>query len=83
VAVLQSYGVDTRLINVFKDTNENAEAAVRTYGTTGQWFKTKHGTRQGDPISPSVFITVLVMIMDKIKNNRNGVSVRTTETGYQ
>lgn len=73
-AVLESYGVDHRLIMLLKDINENAQAAVRVCGQLGNWFRTSRGTRQGDPISPTVFITDLERAMDKVKDDE-GVSV--------
>ena len=74
-AVLQSYGVDNQLISLLKDINGNAEAAVRVAGETGNWFNIGRGTRQGDPISPSLFIAHLERAMDKIKKDESGVSI--------
>lgn len=74
-AVLESYGVDSRLITLLKDISDNAEAAVRVCGEIGSWFRMRRGTRQGDPISPTVFIGHLERAMDKLKNEIEGVSV--------
>ena len=75
-AVLKSYGVDSRLINLLRDINETSQAAVRVDGETEQWFKTNRGTRQGDPISPTVFIADLERAMDKIKERESGISIQ-------
>jgi len=69
-AVLESYGADHQLVRLLRDINENAQAAVRVYGQEGSWFSTSRGTRQGDPISPTVFIADLERAMDKVKQQQ-------------
>ena len=39
------------------------------------WFATSRGTRQEDPIPPTVFIADLEKAMDKVKNGEEGISV--------
>jgi len=73
--VLESYGVDRQLVRLLRDINENAQAAVRVRGHEGSWFATSRGTRQGDPISPTVFIADLERAMDKVKDGKEGISV--------
>ncbi len=41
----------------------------------GDWFKTTVGTRQGDPISPTIFISYLERVMDSVRDNGTGISV--------
>ena len=74
-AVLESYGVDHQLVRLLRDINENAQAAVRVYGQEGSWFATSRGTKQGDPISPTVFIADIERAMDKVKDGEEGISV--------
>jgi hypothetical protein len=74
-AVLQSYGVDGKLIRLLKNINNIAEASVRTFGQSGNWFPIRRGTRQGDPISPSIFIAHLERAMGVIQEEVKGISV--------
>jgi len=48
---------------------------VRVGGELGDWFRTTVGTRQGDPISPTTFISYLERVMDTIKENGTGITV--------
>ena len=76
--VLESYGVDSNLIEILKDINTNAQAAVRVSGMTGEYFSTNRGTRQGDPVSPNIFITVLERVKDSIAEDGAGVAINGT-----
>jgi len=41
----------------------------------GEWFTAQHGTRQGDPISPLSFISLLERIMEPTECNTAANSV--------
>jgi hypothetical protein len=75
-AVLRSYGVNNRLVELLNDTNKYAEAAVKINNDIGDWFNTNKGTRQGDPISPLVFISDLERAMDGVKEKCKGISIQ-------
>jgi len=79
---LGSYGVDHKLTDLLRDINGTSQAAVRVDGEIGQWFITNRGTRQGDPISPTVFIADLERAMDKSKERESGISVHGTRINY-
>jgi len=74
-ATLRSYGVGARLIMILQNICEVSQSAVRVGGELGDWFKTTVGTRQGDPISPTTFISYLERVMDSVRDNGTGVSV--------
>ena len=49
---------------------EEAQSAVRIGRHEGEWFRTNVGTRQGDPLSPLLFITYLERVMDHVKESK-------------
>ena len=74
-ATLRSYGVGKNLIRILQNICEISQSAVRVGGELGKWFKRTVGSGQGDPISPTTFISYLERIMDTVKDNGTGVSV--------
>ncbi len=75
-AVLRSYGVGRRLVEILKDIGERTEMAVRIGHELGSWFRMETGTKQGDPVSPIIFITYLERVMDRNQNKETGFSVQ-------
>src|SRR3989454_945667 len=75
-ATLRSYGVGKRLVQILRDMGERSKMAVKVGHEVGEWFTTTIGTRQGDPISPNIFITYLERVMDVIQDNGTGISVQ-------
>jgi len=78
-ATLQSYGIGKRLSEVLKNIGERSRMAVRIGHDMGEWFEMSVGTKQGDPISPNLFIITLERVMDKINESRSGISVNGTQ----
>jgi len=71
-AVFKSYGVGKRLIEVMKNICDQSQSAVKVEGELGDWFRTTRGMRQGDPISPTSFITYLERMMEGMKEENEG-----------
>ncbi|CAF2065175.1 unnamed protein product [Rotaria magnacalcarata] len=77
-ATLRSYGVDNKLVILLEKIYGKSRSAVRIGKGIGEWFQTTVGTRQGDPLSPLLFITYLERIMDKTTAKFNGVNISGT-----
>ena len=78
-ATLKSHGVGKRLTEILKDIGERSRMAVRIGQDIGEWFEMSVGTKQGDSISPNLFITLLERVMDRIGDMESGISVNGME----
>ena len=74
-ATLESYGVEPKMVSLLRKIYEKAQSAVRIGKEHGEWFHTDVGTRQGDPLSPLLFITYLDRIMDQVRQNTCGIQI--------
>jgi len=74
-ATLKSYGVETKMVTLLKNIYENVQSAVWIGKENGEWFRTDVGTRQGDPLSPLLFIAYLDRVIDQVRQNICGVNI--------
>jgi hypothetical protein len=74
-AMLKSYGVQTKMITLLQKIYEKSQSAVRIGNDYGEWFQTDVGTRQGDPLSPLLFIAYLERVMDQVRQNTCGINI--------
>ena len=73
-ASLGTFGVGKKLVRVVQTLYEQSTMAVRTRAGLTEWIKTTIGSRQGDPLSPILFIVLLEKVMEKIEC-KEGVGV--------
>ena len=55
------------MVTLLQKIYEKAQSVVRVGRYQEEWFRTNVGTRQGDPLSPLMFITYLERVMDHVK----------------
>jgi len=72
---MKSYGVGRRLTQMLQTIGKmhNPQFGL---GRNGEWFKTSVGTRQGDPLSPTTFITYLERVMDGYRTTIQNLCTR-------
>ena len=74
---LESFGFGTSFCAWIKTFYKNITSCVTNNGFFTPSFSLKRGVRQGDPLSPSLFIVVLELLATSIRNNDQieGISV--------
>ena len=69
-----NFGVSfKKWINIF---NRNVNSCVHINGHLSEWFFLQRGCRQGDPISPYIFLLCVEILAILIKNNENIKGIR-------
>ena len=75
-ATMRLYNINANLIRVIKQLYDKATSAVYYNGSTGDWFRTTVGVRQGCPLSPTLFNIFLERIMtDALQEHEGTVSI--------
>ena len=57
------------MVTLLQKIYEKVQLAVRIGKNQGEWFHADLGTRQGDPLSPLLFIKYLERVMDHVKES--------------
>ena len=63
------------MITLLEKVYEKPQSAVRVGNENGDWFGTDVGTRQGDPLSPLLFIAYLDRVLDHVRQNACGITI--------
>ena len=72
---MRKYSIKADLVRAIEHLYDNAISAVQMNSSTGDWFRTKVGVRQGSLISPTLFNIFLERIMsDALEEHEGKVS---------
>ena len=73
---MRLYNINTNLINAIQNLYDKATNAVCFNGSTGDWFRTIVGVRQGCLLSPTLFYIFLERIVaDTLEDHKSTVSI--------
>ena len=71
ILTLKRYGFGKTLIKWIKTLLNNQESCIKNGGITIRYSKLDKGTRQGDPILAYLFVLVLEIVFNLIKQNKD------------
>ena len=66
---LRKFGFCNDFVRWVQERHKNIESCVLKDGFSTGYFALKRGTRQGDPLAPYLFILVLEVLGNLVKNN--------------
>ena len=72
--ILRSYGLPIKIINVIKLLYDGSTSCVRVGGTNTESFEITSGVKQGDVLSPVLFILVVDWIMRRVVEDEDGIA---------
>lgn len=73
-ASLKAININEKYINILKTIYNNSTSRVKL-DRAGEIIHIKRGVRQGDPISPKLFIAVLQNVMEKLPWSNRGINM--------
>ena len=77
-AAMRKYNINANIVRVIDNLYDKAQCAVLFNGSTGEWFRTTVGVRQGCLLSPTIFNIFLERIVCEALDDHEGQHRRTT-----
>lgn len=79
--VLEAYGFGENICNWIKTFYKNIKSTVIVNGQTSDWFAIQRGCRQGDPLSPYLFVMCIEILAIMIRENKDikGIMINNKE----
>ena len=71
--ILRSYGLPSKIINMIKLLYEGSKSCVRVGGTNTDYFDITSGVKQGDVLSPILFVVVVDWILRRTVGEEDGI----------
>ena len=68
---LSKHNVPDKLIKLIKLTMQQTKMKVKVHNNYSEWFETKTGVRQADPLSALLFSVVLDSVITNLEVRRN------------
>ena len=81
--VLQAFGFHEDIQRWIKVFYQNIKSCILVNGQISNWFQIKRGCRQGDPISPYLFILCAEILAIMIRENADIKGIKIGETEYK
>ena len=72
---MEEFKIPKKLINMCKTCAQKTRSAVRTEGKLSSFFENKPGLKQGDSLSPILFILALQNVTQSIKMVPSGIKI--------
>ena len=69
---MRKYNINASIIRAIENLYDKAQSAVLFNGSTGEWFRTTVGVRQGCLLSPTLFIIFLERIVCEALDDHEG-----------
>lgn len=82
-SVLKFFNFGQSIIHWVKVFYNNIKSAIIQGGNLSNFFTIQRGCRQGDPLSPYIFILCAEILAIKIRGNKNISGIKVTETEHK